>query len=149
MYLYLVQHGQAKPKDEDPERPLSDAGVRASEASARACAEQRFEVIEIRHSGKRRARETAEIFAEHLKPVRAIRVVEGLAPNDDPAPVVTALDKETEPVMLVGHLPFLARLAGLLVAGDPDAEVAMFENAGVVRLRRTGKRWAVSDARSP
>ena len=26
MHLYLVQHGLAQPKDENPERPLSDRG---------------------------------------------------------------------------------------------------------------------------
>ena len=49
----------------------------------------------------------------------------------------------TDPVMLVGHLPFLARLAGLLVAGDPEVGAVRFRNSGVVCLVRDEGRWAV------
>jgi phosphohistidine phosphatase len=46
--------------------------------------------------------------------------------------------------MLVGHLPFLSRLVGLLVAGKPDAVVVRFRNAGIVCLRREEERWSVN-----
>jgi phosphohistidine phosphatase len=39
MWLYLVQHGQAKTEEEDPERPLTDRGAadvgRVAEVAAR------------------------------------------------------------------------------------------------------------------
>lgn len=45
--------------------------------------------------------------------------------------------------MLVGHMPFLARLAGLLVAGNPETEVVRFQNGGIVCLEGEGGRWRV------
>ena len=36
--------------------------------------------------------------------------------------------------MLVGHLPFLTRLAALLVTGDPDRPVVQFRYSAVVCL---------------
>ena len=45
--------------------------------------------------------------------------------------------------MLVGHLPFMSRLTGLLVAGDPELEVVRFQNAGVVCLREYESQWSV------
>jgi phosphohistidine phosphatase len=39
-------------------------------------------------------------------------------------------------MMLVGHLPHLARLAGLLLAGDPDRPVIAFGQGGLVGLER-------------
>lgn len=35
---------------------------------------------------------------------------------------------------VVGHLPFLDRLASLLVAGHEGAAVVAFQNAGLVKL---------------
>lgn len=141
MELYLVQHGKAKSKDEDPERPLNEDGVKDSEASALWAAGHGIEVNEIRHSGKARARETAEIFGKHLNPPMGVQAEDGLAPNDDVAPLAEILREEPEPLMLVGHLPFLARLAGQLVAGDPEKEITEFVNSGVVCLRRQSGGW--------
>jgi len=41
-------------------------------------------------------------------------------------------------VMLVGHLPHLQRLAGLLICGDPGRKAIHFRNGGVVCLQKNG-----------
>jgi len=47
-------------------------------------------------------------------------------------------------VMLVGHLPHLSRLSGLLISGDPDRKVIEFKNGGVVCLERDDEgNWSV------
>lgn len=143
MRLYLVQHGAAKSKAEDPERPLTDAGVQSVERAARWASQVRVEVHEIRHSGKRRAAETAEIFARQLQPPGGVRAVSGLDPTDEVRPVAAALERETDALMLVGHLPFLERLAGQLVAADPDQAVARFTNGGILCLGREEGRWSI------
>jgi phosphohistidine phosphatase len=74
------------------------------------------EVTEIRHSGKTRARQTAEIIGQALSPPQGVKAVSGLSPLDDVGPVAEELDEVSEPLMLVGHLPFLERLAGQLLA---------------------------------
>jgi len=45
--------------------------------------------------------------------------------------------------MLVGHLPFMDRLAGLLVTGDPDRSVVLFRMGGIVCLEGAGDNRAV------
>lgn len=147
MELFLVQHGEAKAKTEDPERPLTDHGVKTVRRMAAWASQAGVSVSQIRHSGKRRAEQTAEILAEHLQPAEGVIQVDGLAPNDDVRTMAAALDADA--VMLVGHLPFLARLAGLLVAGEPDTAVVRFRNAGIVCLRSQEDRWSVDWAVPP
>ncbi len=136
MRVYLVQHGLAKSKDEDPARPLTAAGRQEAERVARAVAAAGVDPAVILHSGKTRAEQTAEIFADHLKPARGVEVAQGLDPGDDPGPIRERLEQEDAPVLLVGHLPHLGRLAALLLAGTPEREVVAFRNAGLVCLER-------------
>ena len=135
--FYLVRHGEAKPNTEDPARPLSDRGQEAVRRVARHAAAMGLEVSEIRHSSKLRARETAEILAEHLRPRPGIRETEGLAPNDDPGKARGELEAAQGPLMLVGHLPHLSRLASALLAGDPEREIIRLEAGAMVCLART------------
>ena len=63
MRLFLVQHGEAKTEQEDPERPLTDRGASDVSRVARAATEARIVTAErIVHSGKTRARQTAETW---------------------------------------------------------------------------------------
>jgi phosphohistidine phosphatase len=141
--LYLVQHGQAKSETEDPERPLTEKGV-ADVARVALYATERLGVRPARviHSGKARARQTAEHWGG-LVQVPAGQA-DGLAPNDDPEIWADRLDTETSDLMLVGHLPNLARLAGLLLTGSPSTSVIRFEPGALVALERTGSGWVVS-----
>ena len=51
--------------------------------------------------------------------------------------------------MVVGHLPFLERLIGLLVCGNPDQTVFKLQNSGILCLDRVPEvknpviRWAL------
>ena len=149
MELLLVQHGEAKPETEDAERPLTDRGVETAQRIAAWAARAGVRVAQIRHSGKRRAEQTAEILAEQLKPAKGVVVLAGLKPNDDVHAMAAMLAAETEPLMLVGHLPFLCRLVGVLVSGEADAVVVRFRNSGIVCLRREESRWSVDWAVPP
>jgi len=143
MELYLIQHGEAKSEAQDPQRPLTERGREEVQRVAAFAARAGLKVRQIRHSGKRRAEETASILAEHLSPAEGVLAVPGLAPMDDVHPIAQALQKETAPLMLVGHLPFMDRLAGLLVTGDPDRSVVRFRVSGIVCLEGAGNDWAV------
>ena len=149
MELYLVQHGEAKPEQEDPARPLSERGREEVQRVARYAARLGLKVAEIRHSGKLRAEQTAQILAEALAPSRGVRKAEGLAPLDDPAPRQEELERLVEEgaegLMLVGHLPHLSRLAGLLLVGDPERELIRFRMGGIVCFSREREEegWAV------
>jgi phosphohistidine phosphatase len=144
MQLYLVQHGEAKSKSQDPARPLTDQG-RADVARVAAFARRAgIRVYQIRHSGKLRAEETASILAEHLSPAEGIVALPGLAPKDDVRPVAELLGRETRPLMFVGHRPFMDRLVGLLVAHDRTCAVVRFRRGGIVSLVRDPRSWVWS-----
>lgn len=141
MKLYLVQHGDAKSKSDDPERPLTEQGRKDVARVAAFAQRADVQVAQIRHSGKRRAEETATILAEYLTPAGGVVALPGLAPKDDTGRVAELLSRETRPLMLVGHGPFMDRLAGLLVAGSEDRVVVGFRKGGLVCLERDPKSW--------
>jgi phosphohistidine phosphatase len=143
MNLYLVQHGEAKSKAEDPARPLADRGAEVVRRMAEWSATRQLAVDQIRHSGKRRAEETAELFAQRLKPAGGVVAVSGMGPTDDVRPIATAVDREEQDIMLVGHLPFLGRLASQLVIGNADRNLIRFQNAGIVCLSHDEGDWLI------
>jgi phosphohistidine phosphatase len=144
MRLLLVQHGEAKDESEDPTRPLTEEGIRRVEGTAVLLSECAVEVAEIQHSGKKRSEQTAVILANHLLPARGVAAASGLNPNDDIRPCADKLANLQDSLMIVGHLPFLSRLTGLLVAGNPERDIVRFQNAGVVCLVRERERWSIA-----
>ena len=148
-YLYLVRHGEATSKEQSPERPLTESGAMEVEQIAAWLTSTNLPVDEIRHSGKLRALQTAEIFAQHLGLPGRVMESPGLSPNDDVQPVADSLSRETYSLMLVGHLPFMGRLVGCLVVGDPKQTVAHFDAAAVVVLQRHDDDWRIVGALSP
>ena len=148
-YLYLVRHGEATSKEQNPKRPLTESGAKEVGQIATWFASSRLPVDEIRHSGKLRAQQTAEIFAQHLGLPELPAEMPGLNPNDNVQPVVESLNRGTKSLMLVGHLPFMGRLVGCLVGGDSEQTVAHFDAAGVVVLQRNDDRWSIVCALSP
>jgi phosphohistidine phosphatase len=148
MELYLMQHGEATPESENPERPLTETGRAAVErVSARARAAG-VQVGVCVHSGKLRAEETARLFVGQLGGTAAVSAREGLAPKDPVAPTAQWLRTTTEhdAIAVIGHLPFLDRLASLLVAGDEEAQVVRFRMGGLVKLepKDEGEGFAVA-----
>lgn len=141
MRVYLVQHAEAMSEEQDPDRPLTDLGRKHTEWVAELAAKLDVEVEQIRHSGKTRARQTAEILGEALKSGDGVVAVSGLGPLDDVEPVAEELGKASGSLMLVGHLPFMERLAGHLLTGDAHQPVIDFTNAGIVCLERKVERW--------
>ncbi len=134
MILYLVQHGVAESADRDASRPLTPDGREAVSRIAGALARARLPVEAIYHSGKLRAKQTAEIFGASLGPPGGVAQFAGLHPNDDPAIVQSRLQDLPSRTMLVGHLPHMARLASLLLLGEPDHELVVLRNAAVLGL---------------
>jgi len=145
MRLYLVQHGEAKPKEEDPDRSLTAKGEGDVRRVAALAKRAGIKVSQIRHSGKRRAEQTATILAKQLHPPRGVAAKSGLDPKDDVKPVAKALADESDDLLIVGHLPFLERLAARLVGGDPEQELVRFQMGGIVCLERWEEsRWAIA-----
>ena len=140
-----MQHGEALSADVDADRPLAEVGRRNVLLVAAHAAARGVRVERIVHSGKLRAEQTAEILADELG-CRVVEQVAGLKPSDAVEAVAAAMLDPGRPgsLALVGHLPFLERLASLLVAGDSTAHVVAFRNAGLVKLAASGSD--ISDA---
>jgi len=143
MKLYLMQHGEAMTKDEHPERPLTDRGKGDVEHVVALMARAGIQIGQIRHSGKRRAQDTANIVAQHLRTQKAVVAVSGINPNGDVEPVAEELQRETQSVMLVGHLPFLSRLTSYLLTGDAGKFFVQFQMGAVLCLERQEKNWLI------
>ena len=133
MAIYLVQHGKSLSKDIDPQQGISEEGQAEVDRIAAVACEYGIRVAEICHSGKKRALQTAEIFAKAFDIPDRLSEREGLKPLDDVAVVAESLNPGDDR-MLVGHLPFMERLTSLLVAGDPENTVFKFQNGGIVCL---------------
>lgn len=139
--FYLVRHGDALSAAEDPKRPLSAAGRAGVERTAQLALQRNLQVSTIYHSGILRAQQTAEILAAHLMSSPTVAQLAGLLPEDDPAIVRAELEVAPASVLLVGHLPFMSRLAGLLIHGDPERPVVEFPPGAMACLTRSAAHW--------
>jgi len=89
------------------------------------------------HSGKKRAQQTAGILAEVITINIEHTAREGLAPNDDVKVIENEIMSLKQNIMIVGHLPFLSKLASLLLTGRDSSNIVAFKNAGIVCLNYT------------
>lgn len=144
MHLCLVQHGQAKSEDVDPDRHLTEKGQNDVKKISAFLKQSGLSVDTIWHSGKTRAAQTADILASGVVVNRAIVQHNDLAPNDAIEPVKEELIEANEDLMIVGHLPFLSKLASALIANSESADVVTFQQGGIVCLERNkGLAWSM------
>jgi len=144
MRLYLVQHGEAATKEVNPDRPLTEKGREDSARTAEFLKAAGINVDIIWHSTKTRAIETAEIFAQELSPKEGIKQKEGLAPNDPVDKALANLPSMERNIMIVGHLPFLGKLASLALINSESYEIVKFSMGGAVCLERDeNKKWGL------
>lgn len=141
MALYLVQHGRSLPRESDAEQGLSSEGVAQVERIAGVARGYRVRVSKILHSGKKRARQTADIYGGFLEPAGGIEECAGLNPMDDVSSFAGRV-RSDENLMVVGHLPFMEKLTSHLVAGPVERRVFKFQNGGIVCLdKEAGDRY--------
>jgi phosphohistidine phosphatase len=133
MRLYLVQHGEALSKDVDPGRALSDKG-RAAVARLAAFLEGQLQVSAVVHSGKTRARQTAELLAAALAPGLPVEAVSGIKPNDAVEPFMQQITEAGKDTLVVGHLPFMAKLVARLVTDSEENAIAAYQPGSMVCL---------------
>ena len=134
MKLYLVQHAKAVSEQADTQRPLTEEGRRDVRKVAAFIKPLNLSIDYLWHSPKLRAMQTAEVLAKAITIKNTSTAREGLAPNDDVSAIQDEILAMGEDVMIVGHLPFLSKLASLLLVGSESADTVAFKNAGVVCL---------------
>lgn len=144
MKLYLVQHGQALSKDIDPGRPLSPDGEREVQAMAAHMNERKILLEKIYHSGKMRAHQTAELFAAPLLVSGEVTAIDGIAPNDPVEAFAKKIPALKPGTMIVGHLPFMAKLVSYLVTGNEEPSIVAYRPGSVVCLvQDEDKHWHI------
>ncbi|MHA1728481.1 MAG: phosphohistidine phosphatase SixA [Promethearchaeota archaeon] len=145
MKLYLIQHALSKSKQEDSERALTDKGIDEITKTVKFLAEHiSINLKSIYHSGKLRAKQTAEIIEEYLTPADAIKISVGLKPLDKPSIFAEKLKYIEENIAIVGHLPHLEKLCSYLICKDETVKTVNFKNAGIVCLnKKDGNNWVL------
>jgi len=144
MKVYLVRHGEAVSSQFYPQRPLSEQGFADIRKVASFIKSLEISVEHIWHSGKLRAAQTAEILAESVSVEKDCSAHKNLMPNDDVTIIADELEAYDTDLMIVGHLPFLAYLTSLLVAGKQTTNVAAFAAGAITCLnRRNPGQWQI------
>jgi phosphohistidine phosphatase len=94
------------------------------------------------HSGKLRARQTAEAFWRACNPFADFSAARDVQPDDPPSWVRDRLRGETRDLLLAGHFPHLSKLLAILLSGG-DNEAAAFPPHGMVALETEddGETW--------
>ena len=143
MIVYLVHHGDAVGSDVDPRRPLSERGrEQVGRLAAEAAARGAHPAV-VWHSGKLRARQTAEAFWRACNALAAFSATRDLQPDDPPDWIRDRLRGEARDVLIAGHYPHLPRLLTLMVSAPDSAGARTFPPHGVVALATDdeGKTW--------
>jgi len=125
--------------DVDPARPLSLEGREAVSRLAASAASRGAKPAVIWHSGKLRAKQTAEMFWRACNPFAEFAAARDLQPEDAPEWWRDRLRGESRDVMLAGHYPHMPRLLELLAG----AGTASFPLHGLVALTSDdqGETW--------
>lgn len=136
MEIYLVQHGEAKPKEVDPERSLSSEGERQVEATGKALKRLGVGIDLIVTSTKKRAQQTAQLVAKELGYPEGEIIENELF--DPLSPADKAIDflkpfKEKGRILVAGHIPSVAEIASFLLCEGTKVAID-FKMGGVCRI---------------
>jgi phosphohistidine phosphatase len=130
--LLLVHHGEAVGPEVDARRPLSPEGIASVERVAARAAANGAKPAVVWHSGKLRAKQTAEVVWRACNALAEFSATRGLQPDDPPQWIRDRLRGETRDIAIAGHFPHLPRLLALLVTGGEAG--SSFPVHGIVAL---------------
>ena len=134
MRVYLLHHADAVSPAVDSRRPLSARGRDQAERLAARAGAAGCAPAAIWHSGKLRARQTAEAFYRTCGPFAEFKMVRGLLPDDPPQYARDLVAGETRDVLLAGHMPNIREVLRALAPG-----AAEFPLHGIVALESAGE----------
>ncbi|PKK90680.1 MAG: phosphohistidine phosphatase SixA [Candidatus Wallbacteria bacterium HGW-Wallbacteria-1] len=164
MLVYLVRHGEALNEEVDPVRPLSDNGVQQVDLTSQLLSALIMNTdtkdnhkVEILHSPKKRAEQTAlaicKVLRRKKRTIVSTALVHGLLPADDPIFWADKLEEKAilnnETTILVGHLPHLCRLAGILTTGEARSFLNITPASAVALERHDTGFWSIRWFLSP
>jgi phosphohistidine phosphatase len=137
MAYYLVQHGKALTKEQDNEQALSEEGIYETKLIASKLKDKHIKITAINHSGKKRAYQTAEIFAQPLGLQNMVEQIKGIKPLDDVETFMLNMNQYDDH-LIVSHLPFLENLMTRLVKSTKQADAPnTIRNSHVICIDKT------------
>ena len=140
-----MQHGEAQPEAVSPERELSPQGRLDVGRLADFLGGRGVRAARVYHSGKTRARETAEKVAAQIAVGVKVEATTGLNPNDPVEPIVKQIAGWREDTLIVGHMPFMGKLAAHLLTGNSGLQLVVFKPGSMLCLERDENgRWAMA-----
>lgn len=139
MKLYLMRHGEAASKEQDPAQGLSPQGRQAIMAFADKMAQRNIKPVQLFHSEKTRAKQTAEIMLASLSAETTVTQLAGICPNDPADALLPVLDRWQVDTLLVSHLPFIPNLLALLI-GEMK-EIVLVPGTLICLERDQHKAW--------
>ena len=143
MYLYLMRHGEAYSKVEDPARDLNERGKAEVAKMAMHLKSIHISCHKIFHSEILRARHTAQIVAEKLDYLQKLTVLPSLNVDDDVYSLIVDVEEIKENSLLVGHLPNMELLSNYLLTGNINKSTVGFTTATVICLEKKEDRWVL------
>jgi len=86
------------------------------------------------HSGKLRAIQTAELLANAIAPGVELDTSGIINPNDNPKEFDRQNESRDRDTLVVGHLPFMAKLVSHLIIEDENRLITAYQPGSVVCL---------------
>jgi phosphohistidine phosphatase SixA len=149
MKIYLIHHANVLPKEQDPERHLSEQGRLESDVLGAKFASAGVAPVRILHSDRPFVKETADRIAAAMGAEDKTVMSDYPITNEEPIePFLAEIAATSGDIMMVGHSEFLIRSASKLLCGDETCRAIEFKpgNCTAFCLEETGDNWAVAYA---
>jgi len=149
MKLYIMRHGKAAAAQQGQDQILTPDGHAAIENLADMLGRQGIRVERILHSGKTRARQTAEIMASRVSDYIIPEVHPHIKPNDNPQALIDDIRHWHSDTLVVSHLPFIPALLPLLTSATSGHSAISFEPGTIICLSPDNDDWQIEWVESP
>lgn len=145
MKIYLVRHGESFSASSDDVRPLSEKGKADIQNLANFIAPLKISVSRILHSKKLRAQQTANILAASIHTSQSAEIRPELDPDFSIMTIIEEINAWQTDLMLVGHMPFMGKLVGKLIADDEYKNIVSFSAGSLLCLEKTEyQQWVIN-----
>ena len=142
MRLYLAQHGEACTKEQNPDRPLTDRGAKDIDRIGEFLKQAGVRFDRVVHSGKLRAVQTAERLANAIAPGLELETSGLINPNDNPKAFDWQSESWNKEILVVGHLPFMAKLVSHLLIENENKFITAYQPGSIVCLEHnSNSNW--------
>ncbi len=136
MKTYLVRHGDSIAEGLDNERPLSEKGKADIQNLAQFILPLKLQVSRILQSQKKRAQQTAKILLPSIQVKTNVETRKELDPLAEVDEIMNEIESRDENILLVGHMPFMGKLAAKLITGNENRDIVAFKAGSMLCLEK-------------